>query len=285
MQGRFSPRWWPVAWLLCGVLGLGLVVFLLLGQKADGRKIDAQGAAVEGLAAAVASARAQIISLGATPNVPPPAAVVSGVAGPQGVRGPGPSDAQVQLAVDGYLAANPPTGRVSAAQVEADVASYLSAHPPAPGRDATAAQIDASVAAYMAAHPAPSGPPGSPGENGQDGKQGNPGVDGAPGSPPAGWAFEVNGVTYECVPDNGTPAPHYTCPPTSTASASASASPSQTLTSSAIPSAGTSPLAPSVPAASSATASAPMVKNGTPKPTPKRWVDLLFGVPFYRRGM
>lgn len=87
-----------------------------------------------------------------------------------------------------------------------------------------------------------SGPPGSPGvsvtgPSGPAGPQGEPGVgqtgpagqDGAPGSPPAGWSFVVGGVTYDCVPDDGTPAPHYTCPPQSP-SAGPSASPSDSGT-------------------------------------------------------
>lgn len=87
----------------------------------------------------------------------------------------------------------------------------------------------------------PSGPPGPQGEPGvgETGPAGPAGADGAPGSPPAGWSFEANGVTYDCVPDNGTPAPHYTCPPQSP---SPSASPSASPSDSGSPPATTGPL-------------------------------------------
>lgn len=74
----------------------------------------------------------------------------------------------------------------------------------------------------------PAGPQGEPGV-GQSGPTGPAGQDGTNGSPPAGWSFVVGGTPYDCVPDDGTPAPHYTCPPRSP-SASPSASPSGSST-------------------------------------------------------
>lgn len=286
------------AWLLALLAALVLVWMVAkLGAASDqldaqraqlgsqAQVEQAQGRVITAIASDDSQLRAQVESLGGTPKGPAPQVAISGITGATGAQGPGPSDAQVQSAVDIYLEAHPPAPVVSTDALTTVVTAYLVQHPPAPGPPPSDAQVATAVAAYMAAHPAPSGPPGSPGQNGQDGKQGNPGVNGAPGSPPAGWTFEFNGVTYECVPDDGTPAPHYTCPPEPTASTSASAS--SMVTPTATPTGATPSPTPSAPAAPLKTAPSPLptMTNGTPRPTQGRWVDLLLGVPFYRRGL
>lgn len=260
---------------------LGLVVFLLLVVGRASSRIDAlntseqsRDRAISALASGDSQLRAQVRSLGGTPNVPPPQVVVSAIPGTVGQQGPAPSDAQVAAAVAAYLVLHPAPG-VSSAQVSTAVTAYLIASPapsgPA-GPGPSEQQVAAAVASYMAANPAPSGPAGKDGSNGAD------------GPPPAGWTFEANGVTYDCVPDGGTPAPHYTCPP------SASPSPTDSTAPSAIPSASSASPAPSGSAAA-APATAPAAfavlpgAPGAPNPDAGRWLALLFGVPFYRRGL
>ncbi len=129
---------------------LGLLVFLILEL---GRASDRIGSlntadvsrdrAIAALASGDSQLRAQVKSLGGTPNVPPPQVVVSSIPGAQG---PGPSDAQVQGAVDTYLAAHPPTATVSALALTTVVAAYLAQHPPAPGPPPSDTQVSAAVA-------------------------------------------------------------------------------------------------------------------------------------------
>lgn len=245
---------------------VALVVFLLLTLDRASTRIDSQGQAVSALAGAVESERAQIRALGGTPAVPPPQVIISGVAGAPGIQGPGPSDAQVASAVAAYLTAHPVPG-VSGEQVAAAVTAYLIATPAPsgpsgpPGPGPSDQQVAEAVASYLQANPPPSGPPGAAGK------------DGANGSPPAGWTFEANGVTYNCVPDNATPAPHYTCPPQPSPSASPSpsvspsASASPPATAGPIPSATDSP----TPTAAGPTASLPLaflqpLDPATPRP-------------------
>lgn len=84
------------------------------------------------------------------------------------------------------------------------------------------------------------GPSGAVGPSGPVGPAGSPGADGrdgAPGSPPAGWSWtDPSGVSYDCVQDGRSPAPHYTCTAVSTASPSASPTPSDSPSPSATPS-------------------------------------------------
>jgi len=200
---------------------LALVVFLLLVVGRAGARIDSQARALSALAEGDDQLRTQVLRLGGTPNVPPPQVIISGVpgaVGEQGQQGPGPSQQQIADAVAAYLTLHPVPG-ASPSQVAAAVAAYLVASPPPPGPQGpgpSGQQIADAVASYMAANPAPSGPAGKDGSNG------------AAGSPPAGWSFGANGVAYDCVPDDGTPAPHYTCPPQSP-SASPPASPSPSV--------------------------------------------------------
>lgn len=264
--------------LLIAVVMLLVFLILKLGRASDqigtlNQADMGRDRAIAALADAESSARAQIKALGGTPGVPPPQVIISGAAGATGAQGPGPSDAQVQAAVDVYLLEHPPSASVPAAQVEADVASYLALHPPAPGPPPSDAQVATAVAAYMAVHPAPSGPPGSPGASGEPGQvgpsgpagaQGPAGQNGADGSPPAGWTWtDPSGNTYDCAKDDQTPAPHYTCTARPSPSASPSGSPSQSASPTATDSSAP-PTAGAVPSAADKTASPPTVR--TPKP-------------------
>lgn len=232
-RARSSLRpWLPHIAAAVFIVLAAVVMLALRSQAARVDALTAGGQARDRAIAALASGdsqlRSQVKRLGGTPAVPPPQVIISGVAGAQGIQGPGPSDAQVASAVAAYLTAHPVPG-VSASQVAAAVSAYLAASPPPSGPAGPGPsdqQVASAVAAYMAANPAPSGPPGAAGK------------DGANGSPPAGWAFEANGVTYNCVPDGGTPAPHYTCPPQPSPSASPSATVSPSASGSPSPTAG-----------------------------------------------
>lgn len=217
-----------------------LMAFLILklGRASDqigslNQADAARDRAIAALADAEASARAQIKSLGGTPGVPPPQVIISGAAGAQG---PGPSDAQVQAAVDLYLLAHPPSPLVPAALVEADVTAYLALHPPAPSD----AQVATAVAAFMAAHPAPNGQPGSPGPQGSPGvgetgpagpagAQGPAGEQGPPGPAcPSGYSQQpetINGH-QALVCEQVTASPSASASPSPSQSASLSGAPS-----------------------------------------------------------
>lgn len=190
------PQWRRVLFAVGGVVTFALVflvafLFMVVGRASS--RIDVltssgqeQSRAVAALASGDSQLRSQVLGLGGTPKVPPPQVIISGVAGAKGAQGvPGVAGSQ---------------GAVGS--------------PGAPG----------SPGVSITGPSGPAGPQGVPGV-GQTGPAGPPGQDGAPGSPPAGWVFEAGGVTYDCVPDNGSPAPHYTCPPRSP-SPSPSASPS-----------------------------------------------------------
>jgi len=300
---------WPALVAVLVLLGFALLLAMLfttLDQRTRLNEVSAQSSAqsrtIGGLAAGLTTTRRQLEAHGISPSAPPPASIIAqaGPAGPQGEQGPGPSDAQVQLAVDGYLAANPPTPAVSSVALATAVAAYLALHPPEPGPPPSNAQVATAVAAYMAVHPAPSGAPGSPGpqgspgvgETGPPGAQGPAGRDGAPGGPPAGWTWtDPSGNTYDCAQDGQTPAPHYTCTarpgpspsPSSSASASPSAPPSASPT--ALPTAGLhpplpSPLFPRDPVSlAAAAAHTPAPTPSTPAPRSALWPLQLVPLP------
>lgn len=240
------------------------------------QQLAGQNTAIAQLAAGLGTTEQQLKAHGISPSAPPPASIIA-QAGPAGPPGPGPSDAQVQAAVDVYLGQHPPSGTVPTADIDAAVTVYLTAHPPAPGPPPTDAQVASAVSTYMAAHPAPSGPPGPQGDpgvgaTGPAGPQGEPGRDGAPGSPPAGWSFEAGGTAYDCVPDNGTPAPHYTCAPqtpSASPSPSSSATPAQTPSPIGTPMLTTAP-SPPVPSPTPPAALAPAAMTRTTPATPAK---------------
>lgn len=197
----------------------GVIAFMLvllaglreqIHQQAAGE--EAQQTSISNLSQSLATTEQQLTSHGITPAAPPPEQLV---VGPTGPAGPGPTDAQVQAAVDGYLMQHPPAGTVPASAITDAVDAYLTVNPPAPGPGPTQQQIASAVATYMAANPAPAGPAGATGADGSPGPagpQGPAGADGAQGPDPAGWTWtDPAGVTYDCAQDDQTPAPHYTC--------------------------------------------------------------------------
>lgn len=233
VPGILRSHGWRIAMGVVLTVGLCAVAFMLvqLGSASSQldnlrQQSDSQNAQIEALAGSLATTEAQLTQHGIAPSAAPPAQVIQGAAGPQG---PGPSDAQVQTAVSVYLASHPPTASASTVQIEDAVTAYLLLHPPAAGPAPTATQISSAVATYMAANPAPSGPAGptgaagNAGATGATGPQGPQGPVGASGPPPAGWSWtDPTGVTYNCVEDNQSPSPHYTCEPASSPSPSPS---------------------------------------------------------------
>lgn len=204
-------------WLLLvsafALLGLGVLVARMIDTQ--GQRIGAQQQQITALAGGLTTAEAQLRQHGITPAVAAPSVLVSGVVGPAGPAGPGPSQSQVQAAVDAYLQAHPPAATVDPVTLAGVVDAYLIEHPPSPGPPPAPAAVASAVAAYLVANPPPSGPPGvsgAPGSPGQNGSPGVPGSSGAPGSPPAGWIWtDPQGNVYNCALDGQTPAPHYTC--------------------------------------------------------------------------
>lgn len=222
-----AKTWLPLGASLTALLLAWWIHGVVAGQS---RQIDAQSQSISALSGGMETLDAQLRGHGITPAVPAPSEIVSSVA-VSGPPGPPPSQSSVDEAVDAYLIAHPPTASVNPSQLAATVDAYLSEHPPSPGPPPASAAVAAAVAAYLQSNPPPSGPPGSPGANGSDGAagpSGPAGPAGPPGSPPAGWTWQdPNGNTYDCVEDDQTPAPHYTCSLVSS-SASASASPTDT---------------------------------------------------------
>ncbi len=259
--GLVRRHGWSAAVTVMVLLGFALLLVMLvttLDQRAQLNASEArstrQGAQIDALSSGLATTERQLLAHGISPSAPPPQVIISGVpgaSGPTGQQGPGPSDAQVAAGVAAYLALHPVPG-VSNAQIAAAVTAHLVASPPPSGPQGPGPsdqQIAVAVASYMAANPAPSGPSGPPGADGKDG------VDGSPGPKPGGWSFDAGGVAYNCVPDDGTPAPHYTCPPVSP-SASSSGSPSASAT--GLPTDSPSPTpTPAVPTSSPAAPNAP----------------------------
>ena len=300
-MGLVRRHGWSAAVAVMVLLGFALLLVMLvttLDQRTQINQVEArssaQGRTIGDLAVGLTTTRRQLQAHGISPSAPPPASIIAqaGPPGLQGVQGPGPSDAQVQGAVDVYLAAHPPSAAVSADALTATVAAYLAQHPPAPGPAPSDAQVAASVSAYIAAHPAPSGPPGSPGPTGvagdqgpvgpagQEGPAGRDGQNGAPGSPPAGWSWtDPSGAMYDCAMDGQSPAPHYTCEARTTASPSPSPSDS---TGPSPPPSGAAPAPRAGAAASSGAAHAP----GSPhSPTPGPGLWLLQVLPLPRRQL
>lgn len=228
MQGWIGRHGWHLAFGVVGLLGLAVVVAIAwFGIEESGQlaRLQSQSAGqqqtISSLSSGLTTTEQQLKNHGITPAAPPPDQLTAGPAGPAGAPGPGPSDAQVQADVDGYLIEHPPSGTVPASEVTSAVAVYLEANPPAAGPGPTQAQISDAVATYMAANPAPAGPAGAAGATGNTGAQGDPGVagpagpsgpQGDPGPDPAGWTWtDPAGITYSCIEDDQTPAPHYTC--------------------------------------------------------------------------
>lgn len=218
-----NARGWLLLAAAFSLLALAIVATRMMDSQ--GRQLGQQQAQITALSGGLSTAEAQLRQHGISPIPKAPSVIVSEVAGPPG---PGPSDSQVQSAVDSYLLAHPPTANVDPAALAVTVDAYLSEHPPSPGPPPPTAEVAADVASYLQANPPPSGPAGPQGSPGvgEQGPAGPAGPQGDPGRPPAGWAWtDLQGNTYNCVQDDQTPAPHYTCtlqaPPSPSATPSA----------------------------------------------------------------
>jgi hypothetical protein len=151
---------------------------------------------------------------------------VAGPAGPSGPAGPGPSQDEINAAVNAYFGEHPlPAGQLPpVTEVAGLVAQYLQANPPAAGQNATPGmvsdavsgycsanngcagpagqnatddQVSAAVVAYCSAHADCAGPAGANGVNGTNGQ------DGAPGPAcPSGYAPESAIVTVPTTDPN-----------------------------------------------------------------------------------
>jgi hypothetical protein len=92
-----------------------------------------------------------------------------GEQGQQGDRGPGPTQEQINKAVDEYFRTHPlPEGKSpTVEQVAVAVGDYLRTNPPAPGRPPTPEEVALATAAYLAEHAEEfRGPQGVAGERG-----------------------------------------------------------------------------------------------------------------------
>lgn len=197
-----------------GVLAFMLVELGVASRQLDGLRTQQtqQAKTVTLLASNLSDAQSQLKQHGITPKQLPPAQIIAqaGPPGSVGPQGPGPSDAQVQAAVQTYLSVHPIAGLPPTQdQVAAVVAVYMAQHPPAAGSPGSTgavgatgpsgavgaagagpsdAQIAAAVAVWESAHPVvapsgPAGPSGPPGPSGvgQTGPQGPAGEAGSPG--------------------------------------------------------------------------------------------------------
>jgi hypothetical protein len=187
---------WRAAAVLCWLLALSgafIVGWSYYSRLAD--EANRRGDAVSTLAGDVRILRAQVQAAGETPRAPDPSKAVDGlddrtrvpvpVTGPEGPKGP-----------KGDPGAAAPTITPSPGHDGADSTV------PGPEGSAGPPGDDSTV-------PGPTGPPGAAGRDGSDGS------DGADGSPPAGWTFEIGGITYTCRPaaDFDPDAPRYACDP------------------------------------------------------------------------
>ena len=219
LQARVRRHWWTATRVCLAVAALAVVAVMMLKIGAASRQLDKQAKIIASLVSIGNGAQNQLKQLGVTPSQPAPAQVIAqaGPPGPQGAvgaTGPGPSDAQVQAAVQAYLTAHPIAGQPpTSEQVAAVVTVYMTQHPApsgaagptgAQGPPPTDAQIAAAVAAWEQTHPAPSGPPGPPGpsgvgETGPQGPQGEPGSAGPSG--PAGSPGPACPSGYQPTPE------------------------------------------------------------------------------------
>lgn len=219
---------------------------LYFGQKATisnlGDRVDGLVSSSNNVASQAQQLGDQVRKLGAVPVVQPPTPAPDGPVTTQ--PAPGPTQAQIDDAVAGYLAAHPPAPGASAtpAMVATAVGDYLGANPPAPGRAPTSTEIAAAANAYIASHLSDFiGPQGSPGDTGPTGAagpgpsaqqiadavnsycnpgagavspcEGPPGQTGPVGPPVASWTYtDALGVEHTCSRVNtDDTAPTYAC--------------------------------------------------------------------------
>lgn len=160
-----------VALAAVGVLGL---FGLLLAQRVQVAQVRQQQAEAAVVAQRLAD---QVRALGARPVVQPPTPVAPAVPeAPPSTRVVGPTQADLDAAVERYFATHPPGD--TPAIVATKVAAYLTAHPPKPGPPPTPAMIATAASHYIQAHAADfRGQPGINGTNGVDGKPGQDATD------------------------------------------------------------------------------------------------------------
>jgi len=183
-------------WIAGALAVLSILVLaglMLLRSATQQAQIDALATSAADNHSAAQALADQVLRLGGTPAVQPPA--VTGAAGPQGATGPqGPPGPVGPSGPPG------PTGASGAAGPSgADGAPGADGQPGANGTDGSAGAAG------------PAGPQGPPGANGQ---------------PPASWTWtSPAGVTYRCTRDAGSPdsAPTYSCAPPTTSTSSAPA--------------------------------------------------------------
>jgi hypothetical protein len=142
-----------------------------------------------------------------------------GPSGPSGPAGPGPSQDEINAAVNAYFGVHPlPPGQLPpVSEVAGLVAQYLQANPPAAGQNATPGMVSDAVSSYCAANNGCAGPAGATGPGATDaqvqqqvatycaahdncagpaGTNGTNGSNGAPGPAcPSGYAPESAIVT------------------------------------------------------------------------------------------
>jgi hypothetical protein len=193
-----DPGWRTRRSLMALLIAFAAVVaalvwlFLRVGDLTD--QVHAEKAKVYAAVGAATSANASL-SAANLPTIPintsaaAPTATVT-ISGPQGDTGPGPSDAQVALAITGYCqnhtCGTPPTAQDVAAAVVAYCVSHGGCAGPAgaagpsgsvgpsgaSGQDASPQQIAAAVQSYCSANNGCQGPTGTTGPTGPAGPTG-----------------------------------------------------------------------------------------------------------------
>ena len=196
MRVRVSRGGWFALYLVVAVALAGLVVF---GYQSFSDARNEDKARIDALSSGLREANRQLAELG-QPTPPAPEQIVDEpeVVDTTTTTQPPPPPtsiprAQLDAAVDRYLAANPPAdGRPpTTEEIVSAVVAVCSATGGCNGRDGrdapapTAAQIQAAVAAYCSDGRCrgPRGEPGADGAPGVDGEDGVDGVNGQPGAP------------------------------------------------------------------------------------------------------
>lgn len=93
-----------------------------------------------------------------------------GPSGPSGPAGPGPSQDEIDAAVNAYFGEHPlPAGQLPpVSEVAGLVAQYLQANPPAAGQNATPGMVSDAVTSYCTANSGCAGPAGATGPGATD---------------------------------------------------------------------------------------------------------------------
>jgi len=180
---------------------IGLIVTATVGIAVAG--YVAQGYQYNHLFDLYQKQNAQLRENGIEPETPSPETVAqsgpvgaTGAAGPQGDRGPGPTDAQIFTAVSDYC---------STPQVPCKGETGTPGATGAPG-----ASVTGPAGANGDSITGPQGPKGDPGES----ITGPPGTNGTDGQPPLSWTYtDMLGIAHTCTRADpfDAAAPTYTC--------------------------------------------------------------------------